>query len=208
MKYEAVIFDLDGTLWDASVSALKAWQQTVRDHFPGMKEMSMEDVTACMGMSKAKITDYYRGLYGDAAEAVVTRCMDDEAEIIGNLGADIFEGLEDALKRLSESHTLCIVSNCQLGYIESFYKVSGLEAYFKDYLSQGHTGLSKAENIQIICERNGFKSAAYVGDTCYDEEAARGAGCDFIFAAYGFGEAKAPYAVVHSPTELAEFICG
>ena len=207
MKYEAVIFDLDGTLWDASVSALKAWQQTVRDHFPGMKEMSMEDVTACMGMSKAKITDYYRGLYGDAAEAVVTRCMDDEAEIIGNLGADIFDGLEDALKKLSEKYVLCIVSNCQYGYIESFYKVSGLESYFKDYLAQAHTGLSKAENIGIICRRNGIRSAVYVGDTCYDEEAARGAGCDFIHAAYGFGKVKAPDAVINSPAELVSLLC-
>ncbi len=43
-----------------------------------------------------------------------------------------------------------------------------------------------------MVERNGFKKPVYVGDTVMDEEACDAAGVPFIFASYGFGEAKHP----------------
>ena len=38
--------------------------------------------------------------------------------------------------------------------------------------------------------KNNIKSAAYVGDTQGDADAASFAGIDFIFAQYGFGDVK------------------
>jgi phosphoglycolate phosphatase len=56
--------------------------------------------------------------------------------------------------------------------------------------------------------RNGLKKAVYVGDTAGDEKAARDAGCSFIHAAYGFGQAEAPDAAAQSPAELEVLIHG
>ena len=44
--------------------------------------------------------------------------------------------------------------------------------------------------------------AAFVGDTLGDENAARENGCAFIHAAYGFGTAQNPDAVLASFAEL------
>ena len=51
-------------------------------------------------------------------------------------------------------------------------------------------------------ERNDIKSAVYVGDTEGDEKASRYAGIPFIYAAYGFGKAVSPDAVIKSIEEL------
>ena len=101
---------------------------------------------------------------------------------------------------------LYIVSNCQDGYIQCFGRYTGLERYICDFECSGVTGLSKGENIRLIARRNFLRSPIYVGDTAMDEESARSAGVPFIHAAYGFGQALAPDAVIHNPLELLDII--
>ena len=83
-----------------------------------------------------------------------------------------------------------MVSNCQAGYIEAFYKGTGLGGYFKDFESAGNTGLPKWDNIALVVKRQGLKRPVYVGDTDWDYQAARRAGVPFIHAAYGFGQVE------------------
>lgn len=96
--------------------------------------------------------------------------------------------VEDVLKKLSEKYKLYIVSNCQDGYIESFYEFHKLEKYFLDYENPGRTGLSKGENIKLIIQRNNLSEPIYVGDTEGDCKAAKYAGVPFVYAKYGFGQ--------------------
>ena len=58
----------------------------------------------------------------------------------------------------------------------------------------------------MVARRRGLHSPVYVGDTAMDEESAAEAGVPFIHAAYGFGRAAAPLAVIHSPLELLDII--
>ena len=55
-------------------------------------------------------------------------------------------------------------------------------------------------------KRNGVTKAVYVGDTAGDEESARVAGIPFIFAKYGFGEAKAPDYLLEEFSQLPELM--
>ena len=68
----------------------------------------------------------------------------------------------------------------------------------------GRTGRGKGENIRLLMDRNGIEAAAYVGDTQGDERSAREAGIPFIHAAYGFGTAQAPDAVIRDIAELPD----
>ena len=105
----------------------------------------------------------------------------------GSFGAG---NIKDTLKELSKNHKLFIVSNCQDGYIECFFKAHKLDKYFTDYECPGRTGLSKGENNKLIIERNNLKNPVYVGDTEGDAESAKAAGIPFVFAKYGFGNVK------------------
>ena len=55
-------------------------------------------------------------------------------------------------------------------------------------------------------KRNGVTRAVYVGDTAGDEESARVAGIPFIFAKYGFGQAKAPDYVLEEFAQLPKLM--
>ena len=92
-----------------------------------------------------------------------------------------------SIKKLSKKYKLFIVSNCQDGYIQCFFKAHKLEKYFIDIECSGVTGLSKGENNKLIIERNHLKNPVYVGDTAGDRESAIVANIPFVYARYGFG---------------------
>ena len=110
----------------------------------------------------------------------------------------------DTIKKLSEKYKVCIVSNCQSGYIELTSKALGIEAYITDSECPGNTGLSKGENCKLLMERNGFKEAVYVGDTQGDLEACEFAGIPFVYCAYGFGQPERYDYRIEKFTELLE----
>ena len=45
-----------------------------------------------------------------------------------------------------------------------------MKPYFKDFTCPAYTDKLKADNINIICERNGVKKPLYVGDTKMDAD--------------------------------------
>ncbi|MEI3366690.1 MAG: hypothetical protein V8R59_14210 [Enterocloster sp.] len=67
-----------------------------------------------------------------------------------------------------------MVSNCQKGYIEVLMRSCNLEEYITDIECYGNTGLSKADNISMVIQRNHLDQSFYVGDTAMDAEAAAG----------------------------------
>ena len=77
---------------------------------------------------------------------------------------------------------------------------------FEDYECPGRTGLLKADNIRLVCERNHLDAAVYVGDTDGDYNATCKAGVPFIHAAYGYGKPHDPTPSVRRFDALPEII--
>jgi phosphoglycolate phosphatase len=103
-----------------------------------------------------------------------------------------YPGVVETIRTLAGQIPVCIVSNCQAGYIELFIEKTGLGDCITDTECFGNNGKSKGENIRLVAERNGFAHPAYVGDIQGDCDASREAGVSFILAAYGFGTAEDP----------------
>ncbi len=202
MKFDGIIFDLDGTLWDSCRVVAESWSRTLRQHYGVDKPVTAENIKRIMGMTASGIVKHCFTQYGDRAMEVCLKCMGEENDYIAEHSGDVYPGVEDMLRTLSEEYPLFIVSNCQDGYIQCFFKGTGYGRYVKDIECEGSSGLAKAENIRLICERNSIKNPVYIGDTAGDEKSARTAGCKFIHAAYGFGSVQCPDAAVHSPAEL------
>ena len=202
MVFDGILFDLDGTLWDACRAVAESWTLTLKTRYGIERGVSTEESRSIMGMTEKGVAEHIFARYGDDADGMCHRCLMDEGEYITRHGADIYAGLEAALEKLSASARLFIVSNCQCGYIEAFLSCSGLGRFFTAFECEGSTGLTKGENIRLLVERFGLKTPVYVGDTAMDEAAAKEAGCPFIHAAYGFGSAAAPVGVINSPREL------
>lgn len=112
--------------------------------------------------------------------------------MIARLGGTLYPGVVEGLAQLRERYRLFIVSNCQVGYIETFYRLSGLGDLFDDYESFGNTGNPKGMNLASVIQRNGLRAPLMVGDADGDETAARFAGTPFAFVSYGFGRTVNP----------------
>ncbi|WP_182199351.1 HAD family hydrolase [Paraliobacillus salinarum] len=191
-----IIFDLDGTIWDARESIVIAWNNVLERHNIN-KKITKDDLKAVLGLP---FDEFSKRLLSDVDKEKALKILNEsyEAENIylTSNGGLLYHNVEEVLKKLAEKYNLFIVSNCQDGYIEAFYHYHGLDKYFQDYENPGRTGLSKGENIKLIMERNQLMDAVYVGDTTGDQEAAAYAGIPFVFARYGFGEvSKYNYAI-------------
>lgn len=207
-KYDSIIFDLDGTLWDSSANVVVAWQTAkeqvdyIRDDFTRPMIHSITGMTY-----KAIFETLLPYLNEEQREEFKALAGKYELAILYEKGGDLYPGLEDVLKELSKKYKLFIVSNCQSGYIEVFFKISGFEHYFAGHQCYGTRNQPKAENIADIVNDHNLKAPVYIGDTMGDYNAAAKAGVPFVFVNYGFGKVeKGQIATVSSLTELADLL--
>lgn len=187
-RHDALIFDLDGTLWDSTKACAEGWTQGVRQVDPKSKAFSPEDLASIMGMTFDKAVEK---LLPDASEAERRKleqiCYEKEMEQIQKMGAIFYEGVFEGIRTLSDYYPLYIVSNCLEDYLVLFYEMSGLKNFFKDAECFGRTGKPKNSNIEAIIKRNQLLTPAYIGDTSGDQRAALMAGATYYHVNYGFG---------------------
>ncbi len=208
MKKNAVIFDVDGTLWDSCQAVTNAWNTAISKYAPQQQiSVTVERVRGFMGKTTEEIG---AALFPDMAFekmlSLMQQCGKEEEVEIAKNGGILFEDLENTLKILSQKYDLYIVSNCQAGYIEAFFGYHKLGHYFKDYENSGRTGKPKGENIQLILQRNPIAKALYIGDTQGDYEASKIAGIPFIYAEYGFGTVNASVPCAKSMKEIPALV--
>ena len=206
MKKKGIIFDLDGTLWDASETIAPAWNEWCRAH--GIdRSFTPADCRSYCGKTLPEIAAV---VFPDAEpawrEAVVEGCCDAECVPLAARGGRLYPDVEAVLERLHKTCFLAVVSNCGLGYIEAFFSGNHTGQYFDDYENAARTGLTKGENIRLVMERNGIERAVYVGDTAGDRAAAEAAGVPFIHAAYGFGRVDGADDVIQRIGELPQAV--
>lgn len=186
---DSIIFDLDGTLWDATEIVARNWQGVIENHEEVEKKITLKDVQSVMGLQMDELgKKLLPGLTDEERKAIIKECCDADNNYLKEHGAKLYENVEEVLNQLSRKYKLFIVSNCGIGYIEAFYQGHKIDKYFTDFEHPGRTGFSKGENIKLIVKRNNLKHPIYVGDTQGDRDAAAEAKVPFVFASYGFGK--------------------
>ena len=205
---KAVIFDMDGTLWDTTPLLCEVWNRVMQNYEETRgRFLSLEDIRGLMGKTMYEIGELTMpGVPEDRKEEILNGCIDAEDEELLRKGGTLYPGLVETMKILKETCHLYIVSNGQEKYAANFIEYYGFGDLFEDEETFGRTLLSKGENIKLIIERNGADRAVYVGDTLQDEASARAAGVPFIYAAYGFGKAEKPDAVIEKLSDLPEVL--
>lgn len=198
---KAIIFDLDGTLWNTSKEIEQVWKAVAQNYNIKVNE---ETIKKIMGYTKNEIIEYlFKGNNNDGNE-FITKCQEKENKYLIKNGGHIYKNTLETIKKISLNYDLYIVSNCQSGYIEAFLKYYDIEKYFRDYECSGNTGFSKEKNIKIVLERNNILKSVYVGDTVKDFESAKKNGLPFIWAEYGFGKCDKFYKKIKDICELID----
>lgn len=204
MKTDGIIFDLDGTLWDATDAICDSWIERLKQLGIPVT-FTKDDLQACMGLP---MTSFFEHIFPEMDTTERDRLREDvlnyENYYMEQHGGNLYEDLEETLRVLKQKYPLMIVSNCQDGYIQAFLAAHNLESYFSDIESFGHTGRLKADNIRMVVERNNLQNPVYVGDIQADSDASHEAGVPIVYAAYGFGEINDAEAQIEQFNELLE----
>ena len=189
MKFESLIFDIDGTLWDSR--ALVAEGYNIQLEKEGLSHLSVtvEDLTPLFGKVAKDLADtLFASIPAPERYALLDRCMESEHRHLAENECKIgYPAVKETLAELSKKHRLFIVSNSQCGYPELCIEKLGLGKYIEGHMCFGDTGTSKGQTILTLMKKHNITSCIYIGDTQGDMEACKEAGIPFVFCAYGLG---------------------
>ena len=198
----AIIFDLDGTLWDATEQMLPAWNRVLK-RYTSRQPMTLEEVRSYMGKTVEEIAAAALPTVPEEQRvAIFNQCCIEELPWLTEHPGTIYPQVPQVLRQLAQNHPLYIVSNCQDGYIQTFLQVSSLGDCFVDFTCSGMTGLGKGSNIRLLMEKHLITRAVYVGDTQGDYNACQKAQVPFIHASYGMGTVEQPVSCINCFAEL------
>lgn len=208
MDCDGILFDLDGTLWNATVTLTQSWK-IVTDAAPDVERApTVAEMESVMGMTpKPLMATLFPTLPEKRRDELYVQWRGMQDDYMREHGGVLYPHLKETLAKLRKRAKVAIVSNCNKEYIPAFLAAHGLEDYFDDWECVGRTGKDKWENILLVAHRNRLEHPVYVGDTALDRDSARMAGVPFIHAAYGFGKLEGETAV-QAFEELPEVLFG
>ena len=208
MKYNTIIFDLDGTISNTESGIFKAFRKMMKEF--GVDE-SKFDLKKFIGppiqwsfyqifgddMRLFKALDYFRGVYLDF--------MTDNT---------LYDGVKELLEKLAaDGFALGVATSKYEPYAVKVLKELGVLEYFGFVFGSIGDRNEKADVRRAAIEGKNLdvKSCLLVGDTLYDMRGAAACGMDVLGVTYGFGRAEDfeeynPVAVCENTKQIYTFI--
>ena len=187
---DALIFDMDGTLWDAVNTYTLAWNKYFE--LQGFdKQLSKIDLDNLMGLEEKAFLEIVLPGFSENERALRYKdVVQLQYDLIDEMGGTIYPGVKEFLPLLKKKYKLFVVSNCPEFTIKHFMKFTGIDDLILDTLSHGQNYKAKHENISALIKKYKLKRPIYIGDTHSDMIQSRKAGVPFIYMSYGFGQCK------------------
>ena len=201
MTHDALIFDIDGTLWNASSASAKGWNLGLAK-LGVDRTVSAEQIGMVAGNPYEKCVDILLpGLRACYPELLNTLNIC-EIEAVRSDGGEFFDGVVEGIIRLAGEYKVYLMSNCQEWYLQLFLELSGLKPILSGVDCYGMSGLPKNEMLSRMKRDHSLTRPVYIGDTASDEKAAELEGFDFILVSWGFGKPEGNPETVESFAEL------
>lgn len=184
--YDAVVFDLDGTLFDAEEGIVSSVQYAMDQlGLPIPEGAELREVVG------PPLRDSFQNLLGVPA-SLVERAVELYHKDFRSRGMylySVYPHIRSLLRMLRQNGAhVALATSKPLGLAREILRYFGLEADFTRLVGEGEGSqrLGKAELVRrALPER--FERACMVGDRRFDVEGARANGIDAIGAAYGCG---------------------
>jgi phosphoglycolate phosphatase-like HAD superfamily hydrolase len=214
---EAMIFDLDGTLFQTETLLLPAYRDTFRRlREEGLYQGETPPVSRILGALGKLLPRIWLEVIPDSAEAVRNRAnelllMFQKEGLSQGLG-ELYPGVKDTLERLhAQGIRLFVASNGLEEYVKGVVRHMGIAALFEGVYSAGeYDTASKVDLVRLLLRRHRPASAWMVGDRASDVEAGAANGLAVIGCGYaGFGlpgELEGADRVIRSFPELLDLL--
>lgn len=189
-KPDSIIFDMDGTLWDALDTYVNAWNKGFKVmNVP--KTVTRDEISFMMGWEGRKVLEHLLPEYQiEEQEHIYKKVNEIRAELAKETGGIMYEGVKAGLQALSQKYKLFILSNCPKGLVKIFTDWAGISEFITDEMEHGVNLKPKSYNIRYLMEKHQLKKTVYVGDTDGDSRESAEAGVPFVFLSYGFGKTE------------------
>lgn len=195
-KPEAMIFDMDGTLFQTESLLIPAYHATFDQmRKEGTFTGSTPDEAVIIGCLGMLLPEIWRRVLPEAEETVRRRADElfirYELDYLQKGYGELYPGVADTLARLQEAGIrLFVASNGLEEYVRGVARVMGIGSLFEELYSAGeHRTSSKVELVRLLLERHAVASAWMVGDRSSDVEAGLKNGLIVIGCDYaGFGD--------------------
>ena len=207
MKYDMIMFDIDGTIWDVSNIITKAVNEVLKNH-DIIRSVTHDQIIGGLGLSHVDFSNHVLSFVGEVddrmqmvkeADAIKNKMIDEQ-------GVTPYPYFREVIKELSNHYKIAIVSNCGPNTIEQLLDVLDINSYVTDFMAASRFKITKGEAIKRVAENNNATNFVYIGDTITDKRACEEAGSDFIFATYGFGKDVESKYHIDSLNELCDVI--
>jgi phosphoglycolate phosphatase len=189
-KPDSLIFDMDGTLWDAVDTYTSSWNLTF-EKLAINRVINRAELLGLIGMEGKKLTKALMPDFDDEiAQGIYMDVNETRRQILPQNGGNMYDGVTEGIKLLASKYKIFILSNCAVGIIPLFIAWAGIGDDVTDYMAYGENNMPKNYNMRLLIKKHGLQSPVYVGDTQGDAEQTRLAGIPFIFVSYGFGKTE------------------
>ncbi|MDB5138583.1 MAG: hypothetical protein JWR12_499 [Mucilaginibacter sp.] len=186
-KPDSLIFDMDGTLWDAVDTYAESWNQVFRE-LAIDRIITRDELAKMVGWEGKKVISVIMPDFDDEKrQEIYTIVNEKRRTLLPKNGGILYDGVKEGLQQLAEKYPLFILSNCAKGIIRLFIDWAGIDEHITDELAYGINFMPKQHNIKLLMEKHQLKTPMYIGDTAGDGEESRKAGIPFAFVSYGFG---------------------
>jgi 2-phosphoglycolate phosphatase, prokaryotic len=180
-RFEAIIFDLDGTLVDSAGEIAAALNTTLFEL--GLPSLSLERVQALIGRGVRALVERALAELGASQDVdhAVNRFESHYEKVVGSQ-AQLYAGVLPGLDTLAAVHIpMAVVTNKPRAFTEKLLGRLQVDRFFAAVVAgdDGHRRKPAGDMLLAACERLGTPAAAslMLGDSGNDVLAARAAGC-------------------------------
>lgn len=205
MKFDLVLFDLDGTISKSAEGIINCVQYALESI--GIHEENMDTLKTFIG---PPLTEQFQKVYGldEATSVQLLQKYRERYMPIGLYETSLYEGMDDLLKEGKEKGmTFGIVSSKPQVYLNKVLEHLGVLNYFTEIvgpsLSHKETD-TKAEMIASVLKKYPNTSACMIGDRKFDIQGAKKNKIFSIAVRYGYGSKEE--LIKENPDYIAESV--
>jgi phosphoglycolate phosphatase len=186
-KPDSLIFDMDGTLWDAVDTYAQSWN-LIFQKLDIQRTIKRDELLHVIGMDGKKLTRVMLPEFDEEKGMEIYNAVNQvRREILPTSGGIMYKGVTEGLKQLAGKYKLFVLSNCAVGIIPLFLTWAGINEFITDSMAYGTNQMPKNHNMHLLMNKHNLQAPLYIGDTNSDSEQTRLAGIPFVFVSYGFG---------------------
>ncbi len=210
MRYETIIFDLDGTISDPFEGISKSVNHALSSL--GYEPADTADIRRMIG---PPLTEIFEELIGEVKEQHMLDLVDryrDRYASVGYTENVIYDGIPETIAALSANGgRMGVCTSKRADYATKIVEMFGLGGLF-EFVDGGDVHIRKSQQLErLVAAGIKAETAVMVGDRAVDIDAAKRNGLDSVGVCWGFGEEEeldnaGPNHVARTPDKLLELL--